>query len=169
MPDGAWSLLRSRWRRTQRLDVCHQCSQLFFAHQPLKNRHDGLESAYHLRARTQDRFANIVFVRHHASPVFQLHRLAENSHQVGTATLSIRAMTGGAPQLLKNALATRSKEPSGSPPTAMPGIAPAPSRPPVQSFPNAACRNIPRKRSDRRLAWWHGTTRWYSVPAARPA
>ena len=64
----------------------------------------GLKPARNLRAGIQYGFANIIFIGHDSAAVIQLHLLAEEAAQVGTASLLVGTMAGGACQLLEELL-----------------------------------------------------------------
>src|SRR5208282_5277266 len=78
-------------RLRKRFDVSHQRHQVLFRHLALEGRHDGLESGNDLRARIQDGFSDVVLVGHNCASVVQQHRLAEDTYQVWSASLSIEA------------------------------------------------------------------------------
>ena len=87
---------RSSLSFAERLHIRYQRIYLFFGHQSLKYRHDGFESTDDFRARRQNGFANVVFIGRHYPSIFQLHRLAKESFQIGPTALGVRAVTGGA-------------------------------------------------------------------------
>ena len=95
---------RSRWSGLNRLHVGYQRVQLFFAHQPLENRHDGFKSAYNFRGGSESIRGCSFHPQRHA-PVLELHLVTEDSHQIRAAALGIGPMAGHAAQLLEDILA----------------------------------------------------------------
>jgi hypothetical protein len=76
----------------------------------------GLNPLTTFAAEIQNGFANVVFVGGDGAPIFQLHRLAKNSHQIGPAALGVRTMAGSAAQLQKQTCPFEASVPVAPPP-----------------------------------------------------
>src|SRR5207249_1206697 len=120
---GSWSFSyggrfagrRRGWRRlacrrslrlgAERLDVLNQLQQLFFGNEALKRGHDRLEARGDLRARIEDRLADVALVGDDRLAVLERDGLAKQPLQHGPASLQVRPMAGDAGEVLEQLLA----------------------------------------------------------------
>ena len=100
----------------QRLDVFDQLEQAFFAHQALKGRHDRLEPGRDLRARVEDRFADVRLVDDDRLAGLQLDGLAEQVLQHRPSALRIGPVAGVAGEIGEQLLPAEASDPSSVPP-----------------------------------------------------